>query len=361
MRLFWKSPLCLRVASFCRATHASAPNIKPRAARPWAVAAVVFSFSVGLAQAQFTNIVVFGDSLSDTGNFATLTYQKYGIPVPSPVGGDYTLGRFTDGIDTYPAAMKYDGVWVEQLAAMLPTKPAVTASLAGGTNFAYGLATTGGGSSTVGFGPGNFYTATINNIGQQITTYLATHPKINSKTLFVIWGGAIDVLHAGSPTDVIGAAVDQANNVNRLVNAGASRILVANLPPLGAIPELNTMPAAAAAANQGTTLFNDTLSAGLDVVQVFHFWNPPHLYRLNVPAVFKSVLTMPAMYGLTDVTDTSQFVLTANPDQYLFWDGLHPTTAGHHILALAALKMINSQACFALSGPWYTPSCEAVP
>src|ERR1700677_1050030 len=115
------------------------------------VTALLLSFGTGIAGAQdshhardYTSIVVFGDSLSDTGNVAHLTVAKYGVQVPGP-DADYTAGRFTDGADTLPPAEKYFGVWVEQLAASFPSKPAVKDSLDGGTNYAYGFATTGDG------------------------------------------------------------------------------------------------------------------------------------------------------------------------------------------------------------------------
>ncbi len=77
------------------------------------------------AQAQqYTKIVVFGDSLSDTGNDLPLFIAEAGLPIPSPAF-DYTLGRFTDGSDTFPPAINYLGVWIEQLAAALPSHPAV--------------------------------------------------------------------------------------------------------------------------------------------------------------------------------------------------------------------------------------------
>ena len=44
----------------------------------------------------YKSIVVFGDSLSDTGNVAHLTQAKYGVQIPGPAA-DYTAGRFTDG------------------------------------------------------------------------------------------------------------------------------------------------------------------------------------------------------------------------------------------------------------------------
>ena len=96
----------------------------------------------------YTSILIFGDSLSDTGNVAHLTQAKYGVRVPGPTAG-YTDGRFTDGKDTLPAATLYSGVWIEQLAATFAAKPAVVNSLDGGTNYAYGYAYTGTGTSTL--------------------------------------------------------------------------------------------------------------------------------------------------------------------------------------------------------------------
>jgi phospholipase/lecithinase/hemolysin len=105
-------------------------------------AALFLTFAAALAHAQdYTSIVVFGDSLSDTGNFADLTQAKYLVRIPGP-DVNYTDGRFTDGDDTLPAAQKYFGVWIEQFAALLPSKPPITNSLNGGTNYAYGSPST---------------------------------------------------------------------------------------------------------------------------------------------------------------------------------------------------------------------------
>jgi outer membrane lipase/esterase len=118
--------------------------------------ALLISFTAVLAHAQdYTSIVVFGDSLSDTGNFADLTQAKYGVRIPGPEV-DYTDGRFTDGDDTLPAAQNYFGVWIEQFAAMLPSKPLIKNSLDGGTNYAYGDAKNGNGTATINFGPSRY-------------------------------------------------------------------------------------------------------------------------------------------------------------------------------------------------------------
>ncbi len=308
----------------------------------------------------YTSIVVFGDSLSDTGDDATLSYEKYGVPVPGPYA-DYTLGRFTDGYDTRPYTLKYQGVWVEQLATMLGTPPRPTPSLGGGTDYAYGFATTEGGTSPATLGSSSTQFITVENVGQQITDYLGKHPKINDHTLFVVWAGSIDVLYATSPEAVIDAGIRQAANVQRLIRAGAKHILVPNLPPLGATPRFNLLPSEAGTATEASRVFNDTLAASLDLVQIFEFWKGAHIYRLDVFSLVMSVDAAPSKYFLSNVTGTSRDVPGVDPDTYLFWDDIHPTTHGHNILALAALKLIDPYECQIQSGPWMQPSCEAVP
>ena len=304
---------------------------------------LVLSLAAFVHAQNYTSIVVFGDSLSDTGNVTHLTLTKYGIPIPSPVA-NYTYGRFTDGFDTAPAAHNYQGVWVEQLAAMLPAHPVVKDSLDGGTNYAYGFATTGSGTSVLTLGSGlNAPFVNVNNVGTQISTYLATHPKITSKTLFVVWAGAIDVLYASKPQDVVDAAIDQASNIQRLIAAGATQFIIPNLPPLGAVPRFNGLPSQALTATQGAVLYNATLAAGVDIVRFFSFGRV-QIHMLDVFSLFNHVIASPATYSLNNVTSMSQGVLTANPDLYLFWDDLHPTTRGHNILALAADKLINPHA-----------------
>ena len=306
---------------------------------------MVFSLSAVLAHAQtYTSIVVFGDSLSDTGNVAHLTELKYGVRIPGPLA-DYTDGRFTDGTNTVPAAHNYNGVWVEQLAAMLPGRPAVTDSLDGGTNYAYGYARTGAGTAPLTFGSSNQFLVIVDNIGQQITDYLATKPKITNTTLFVVWGGAIDLLNATSTKDVFNAALNQTGNVERLIEAGATRFLVLNLPPLGATPRLNGSPATSIPATQASIWFNSILGEGMGLLRDVNRSRHVEIHELNVFGLFKKVLASPSTYSLASVTDISQGNYTVNPDTYLFWDDLHPTTRGHDILAVAAANLISRHEC----------------
>lgn len=307
----------------------------------------------------YTSIVVFGDSLSDTGNVAKLTQAKYGVRIPGPYA-DYTDGRFTDGADTLPAAQNYFGVWIEQFAASLPAKPAIKDSLDGGTDYAYGFATTGAGTGAFTFGPSNALSVNVNNIGQQITDYLATHPKINNKTLFVVWGGAIDVLYATSQANVIDAGINQTLNIQRLIDAGATQFIVPNLPPLGSVPRLNGSAATSVAATQASALYNEVLGGGISLLREFNFRRHVSLSELDVFTLFNQVIAAPANFSLTNVTSSSQGV-PVDPDTYLFWDDLHPTTRGHGIVAATAAKLLARQAEAARALCKVGEACVAAP
>lgn len=333
---------------------APATSMGSRGRRPPLVlclfSALLFAISPWAGRAQdsrhapnYTTIVVFGDSLSDTGNVAHLTEVKYGIRIPGP-DADYTDGRFTDGADTEPPAENYFGVWVEQLAAMFPAKPEIKDSLDGGTDYAYGFATTGSGTGLFTFGPSNSLSVNVENIGQQITDYLATHPKIDDKTLFVIWGGAIDVLYATSDEDVIDAGLNQTLNIERLIEAGATQFIVPNLPPLGLVPRLNGSPTTSVPATKASVLYNEVLGGGLAVLRDFYRDRRLQMSQIDVYALFNRVVASPSTYSLVNVTTSSQG-MAVDPDTYLFWDDLHPTTRGHNLLAVTADSIIARSGC----------------
>ena len=284
----------------------------------------------------YTSILVFGDSLSDTGNVAHLTTAA-GSPLPVPGPPLYTSGRFTDGTDTLPAATKYTGVWIEQLAETFSAKPTVTASLDGGTNYAYGYAFTGTGTSPLDLAPG--LTVTVDNIGQQVTDYLTAHPAVPANTLVVFWGGANDVINATSTAQITTAVAGELSAIQRLISAGATDLLIANVPPLGAVPRFNTDPTLSADATAGSQAFNAGLAAGIAALPSANAGKTLNLKAFDVFSLFSSVIANPAANALVNVTSKSQAALV-DPDTYLFWDDLHPTTTVHHLLAVAAAALV---------------------
>jgi phospholipase/lecithinase/hemolysin len=329
-------PISRRVAALLVAAFVLFPAFGIHAQTPFP--------SVTLSGPQYTSIVVFGDSLSDTGNDAYLSQQKYFLRIPGPIA-NYTDGRFTDGTDTSPAAVSYTGTWVEQLAALLPNKPAIVDSLNGGTNYAYGYAFTGSGTTNLVLTTSPItLSVTVDNIGLQISTYLATHPKIDNKTLFVVWGGANDALNATSGQDILNAAINLSTDVYTLIRAGATQIIVPNLPPLGDTPRINGSASNATLYNEISAYYNHSLAQGLAMIEALPIASHASIFQLDVYSLFNRVIAAPATYGFTNVTASSQG-LAVNPDQYLFWDSLHPTTHGHNVLANAALQVLNAPPC----------------
>jgi phospholipase/lecithinase/hemolysin len=257
-----------------------------------------------------TEIVSFGDSLSDVGNL----YVDSGRTVPSP---PYFNGRFSNG-----------PVWVEHLASHLNLS-APAPSLSGGANYAWGGAQTGNGLS--------FYDTP--NLGMQIDSYLGSHTPAGT-TLFTLWGGANDLLvDQGDPAPVV---ANLSGHISIIAAAGGQHFLVGNLPPLGKFPSVLSTPASALL-DALTVQFNGLLSSELDKLQSSLGVT---IYRLDAYNIYQSIFANPAAYGLTNVTRPAfnDITVVPNPDQYLFWDGDHPTRVVSRLLGDAAAALVPTAA-----------------
>jgi len=188
----------------------------------------------------FSQIIVFGDSLSDTGNIRDLTHAETGGMVDFPgLAFNYADGRYTNSSETNPASTAYAGVWHEQLARTFLKIPVASNSLGGGTDYAFGGATTENG--TMQQTVITDVTIVLDNMGKQIDDYLAAHP-IDPAALYIVWGGTNDLLRDDSAMSVSATAARATALVVRLANAGAVNILVPNLIPLGDIPGFSGDP-----------------------------------------------------------------------------------------------------------------------
>jgi thermolabile hemolysin len=274
------------------------------------------------AAGPFSNLVVFGDSLSDVGNIAQAPF----INTPGPY---YWNGRFSNG-----------PVYAETLTTGLGL-PALTRSTAsGGNDFAYGGAKTTGTSF-----PDNLF---VQDIDDQVGNYLLSRTP-NATTLYVVFAGANDLL--GGQTNMSVPVNSLQNSMNSLVSAGARKFLVFNLPPLGNTPRYNGSQSTLTQYNSRSQQFNTALSTMLDGLATS---NPSAtFYRFDVTALLNRTLASPSSFGLANVTnsaapglspgatsyDTS--LIVPNPNQYLFWDDLHPTQTVHAILAQRALDLFR--------------------
>lgn len=301
--------------------------------------------------ASFDSMVVIGDSLSDPGNVAARTF---GLFPPTPPYNS----RATNGTTA-----------IEQLAGQWGIT--LKGSTAGGTNYGHIGALTGQMTVThVASGQTltteNFadpeYGLSVLRTGtgmqSQLGAYLGSAPTFDpATTLFTVWGGPNDIFLAlastnpGSVAAVAQAAVGNiAGIVAGLAGAGAQHILVPNMANLGATPFGRAVdPVGLTALSLG---FNAGLDGALDLVRA----SAPgvSIYEADVfGAMAALVAAPPAGLNVTDpclVTSGGAIVsLCGNPDGYLFWDTVHPTSRGHEFVAGVFAQAVPEPSTWALS------------
>ncbi len=261
----------------------------------------------GIAVAEFDDLFVFGDSLSDVGNLdrVTLGLQP---------GDDYFDGRFSNG-----------PVYSELLALELGLGP-LERSTADGNNFAYG----GGRTSGTSFFEGGLL---IQDLDDQVDQFLEER-TVSSNALHVVFAGANDFILGGQNNP--GVPVQRIRNqFDRLVDAGATQFLSINLPLLGTTPRFNDSPDTM---NQLSRQFNDELSVELEELAMTPGVT---VHALDLEGLMTNVIALPEAFGFTNVTEVG--MSAGDADGFLFWDDVHPTTDAHAMIAAAAFALFDPE------------------
>ena len=255
--------------------------------------------------AQITGVTTFGDSLSDNGNVFKVTGGT------APSSPPYFNGRFSNG-----------PVWIENVISNFNLS---TTS----NNFAFGGATSG----TSNINPA------LPGLTTELDVFLQTSPTVEPNRLFVVWAGANDYL-GGRQTNPAVTVGNLSTAIQRLTAAGATQIVVPNLPNLGKLPASLGIPALAGL-DPLSAAHNSVLSASLRSLASS---NPNiSIVPTDLEALFNRVTTNPARFGLTNVTqpclNPATGAVCATPDTYLFWDEIHPTAAGHRLIGAFAFEI----------------------
>ena len=135
------------------------------------------------------------------------------------------------------------------------------------------------------------------------------------------------------------AAGTDAAVAGAMASAGAGTILIPNLPQLSATPEFTGSPAAPLV-DGGQAAFNAILDQQVAAVAKAH--PTTNFIIMDVARAGQVIHEDPAAFGFTNVT-TSCFTgvsVCTNPGSTFYWDGVHPTTAGHHLIAELAMEYI---------------------
>ena len=290
------------------------------------VAAFILAASGALANlpataSPYTAMFVFGDSLSDTGNAASVV----GSDGAQVISGNsyvpsrpYASGQFTNG-----------NVWVNGAAAALGLAPFAQPSAAGGGNFAFG------GATVATDGPG-----IPPSLSLQASFFLgATGNVAPSTALYVIEGGGNDaraglLAAAASPNPslvIASVAAAYATGIHAIVDklqaAGAQRLIVWNAPNISLAPAVTALgPGASFLASSLVSSMNAALLAALageNGVSIF-----------DIYGLVTSIAADPSSFGFVNVTDACGAPSNAcDPSTAEYWDGIHPTAFAHSVIA----------------------------
>jgi outer membrane lipase/esterase len=339
-----------------------------------ALAAAITASSAAQAQ-QFSEVISFGDSLTDAGNVGTLN----GLPPGS---------SFTTNLDPVYAQILSSLFGLGNQTNRSPLIPGSS-----GTNFAYGGACAISNGTAIAAPIPGLPTFTCSNspgsfsLMTQFSTHLAANGGVaDPDALYTYWAGANDILSAtsviapggflpngsilyqyiylngGNPANasaiaqtVAGqAGATAAGEVAFLQSKGAKTIVVFNLPDLGKTP-LNVGTANATGATALSTIYNLQFAAGLATAQ-------DGIVAINTFAIINEVTANPAAFGFTNTTGkacpasslicgpaSSGYPTQPSSDTYLFADDIHPSGRAHALLANVVYATITAPGIVSLA------------
>jgi outer membrane lipase/esterase len=298
-----------------------------RSARHWLAALLLPLALLGVTapvQAGYTTVYAFGDSLSDNGNLFAAT----GGALPQP--GDYYQGRFSNG----PAAVEH---LAQGLGATL-------------VDFAWGGAKTGFTNGALAGTP-----LAMTGIRSQVASFQAGlgGSAADGSALYFVWGGANDFQYDGYTPGVAATAIGNlVASIQTLYGLGARHIVVPGLADLGATPA-GLASGFSAALTGLSAVFNANLAATLGALEVGLAGS--ELIFVDIFAAQHELIDHPGDHGLTNVTGACftgyvgiPGVQCSAPDDYLYWDRIHPSAVAHQHLGQAMLLAVPEPASLAM-------------
>lgn len=298
------------------------------------LAAFLLCALTALAPAGIKEIVTFGDSLTDMGNRSVGPEKK---------------------------DVKFRQTWVAQLAG--PTmlnipdfKPSgMNSYYNGGTNYAVGGSTSGYAAAkdrsanksqnlTVQIS-GRYLNAEFNKDGVRKDALHVVRIGTNDLMILSIQPEQIATNWATLDQEAINVAKDIEGQIQALASHGVKYVLWGNLSDSSKIPSVinkvrflggDIGPVALKALSKACNAFNAEMDSAIIRLQSA---NPElKIIKLDIFGKFNEVAADPGKYGFESVTTG------ANDNKHLFSaDGLHPTNAGHRMLAEFAYEIISSQ------------------
>jgi thermolabile hemolysin len=262
-------------------------------------------------------LVVFGDSLSDTGNVYNLTLGRL------PNLTSWSIGHFSNG-----------KVWAERAGERAGLDL---------FNFAYGSAAADG-------------SVVIPGVRQQVDSWISYRKRAPAadigRNLFAVMIGGNDLINYNVPVPDVLATVRA--SLDALIADGARHVLLMNLPDVSRAPVARLRTDGARLAQQvrelnaGYLAMRNELAAAHPALKIQLF---------DTSGILDRLLNDPAAFGIDNVTDSCldinqdgalNYLRSHAPrsscvdaDRRAFWDLLHPSRRTHAIVGDAVAEFIG--------------------
>ena len=166
--------------------------------------------------------------------------------------------------------------------------------------------------------------ASCSDVRSQIATYLRSYTPGANTVLAPWWAGmTTDLVWNYRPVQQV--VSNYAANITQLAKGGGKLFLLPTLVPLYLNPGLDS-PYARSLDYQD---INARMNQEIQKIQSDYGVT---VFRFDYSQLCSNLLADPAAYGFTNVTSAAMnYCPPGDPNKFLWWDGIHPTTALHHV------------------------------
>ncbi len=315
----------------------------------WYFKILAFSLAltvVGISVAQargFKQIVVFGESSSDTGNVDILQCPSPPEWGPwAPCTSAYFDGNPTNG-----------RIWVEFLAKKLRV-PAPEPSLLGGTNYAHaGAKTQFGDNLRISLVTGQPVPGSeVPGVLSQVNSYLSAEYSFNKKDLVVIWAGANDLRDIQGPEDLQQVLYNLGEAIGLVACNGAKHIVVPNQLNASVSPAVRYSGVDPVQVEEAVRGFNLALRAMVDNLQdtlPSECETEAVLHYVDVFTTGEAIIAFSELFGkpYSNLEDPAVNLATfevpegVKPNDHLFLDTIHVTTPAQRAIARKVYTLLK--------------------
>lgn len=207
----------------------------------------------------------------------------------------------------------------------------------------------------------------------QVNDYLISYhfnvTAVADETQYIFWGGANDIFGAPLSNKTLTAQGVTGNlaamtiklpaltgsQIQKLINAGATNILVMLLPSLSNAPIVTQSYSLTQlqVLSQLTSVIDEGVKTNVSAVVK----DGVTLKFFDVVGFTQQILDNPGQYGIVNTTHPclenwdvfllgkggEQPIVCANPDEFLFWDGEHPTAKVHGMFGNEVIRFLDWQ------------------